>query len=479
MKVRLTVLFTAIVGFLSFVPYVGYWFSLFAVVPLLYCVYHVDTVKQAMKWSYLCGVAYFVVNVYWIYRFSWIGLLLVILLFSLFWMAAGYLFFLLKHTRYFYFYVALTWTVLEFIRGFGPLRFPWAELGSAAPTFLPVANTASLWGMHGITFFTALIAAHVFKYMLSKRRSFLIRAIGIVLFLTVTGLVMMHTFTASEGKKVTAAAIQPSVSLYEKWDDAFITELMEIYKKLAFSVSSDTKLIVWPETAFAAGIFNYKTDSDAFKTITEHSGEAVYHLAATSYDTKDGNYNALALADNRGYYGIYAKIRLLPVAEYLPFQSLSDYLSRFYDINELTPGADYTIFEFEGIKFAGVICFESIFHDFFPTFIMRGAQFFAVSTNDGWFDDTLVPFQHLQFSRLRAIESGRDIVHCANSGISAFIDHKGRIRASLAAKERGVLESFLYTRDYRTVYYYIRDWWLAALLLIAVVLYRKETVCKK
>lgn len=446
---------------------------------MLYCVHNVETPKMAMKWAYICGFAYFSVNVYWVYRFSWIGLLLVVVIFSLFWMAAGYLLYILKNKQYFNFYAALGWTLLEWLRGFGPLRFPWAELGSAAPTFLPVANTASVWGTHGITFTTVFVSMCIYSFVLTKKRQFLYTGIVIVLLISSVGAVLMHTHKSSGITKVNAAAIQPSVSLYEKWDDAFITELMEIYKKLAFSVSPDIKLVVWPETAFAAGIFNYKTDADAFKAITDHSGTGVYHLAATSYDTKDGNYNALVLADDRGYYGIYAKIRLLPVAEYLPSQSLSDYLGRFYDINELTPGADHTIFEYEGIKFAGVICFESIFHDFFPTFISRGAQYFVVSTNDGWFDDTLVPFQHLQFSRLRAIESGRDIVHCANSGISAVIDHKGRIRASLGAKERGVLESFLYTRDYKTVYYHIRDWWLAALLLIAVVLYRKERVCEK
>ncbi len=458
-------------------PFIGYWVSLITLIPLLYTVHHAKSMKYTLKWSYLCGIAYFTVNVYWIYRFSWVGLFLVVMLFSLFWMAAGALFYLLRHTRYFIFYTALLWTCLEWIRGFGPLRFPWAELGSASPTFLPIANTASLWGMHGITFFTVMINVLLFRYFINKKRIYILRSITSIVLLTIVGLIAMYTHAHSGIKKVTAAAVQPSVSLFEKWDDTFIVQLMEIYKKLAFSVSADTKLVVWPETAFAAGIFNYQTDKDAFTAITAHTGSGRYHLAGTSYDVQEGNYNALVLADERGFYGIYAKIRLLPVAEYIPSRTLSDFLIRYYDINELAPGTDYTVFRFEDVRFAGVVCFESIFHDFFPKFIRGGAQFFVVSTNDGWFDGTFVPFQHLQFSRLRAIESGRDTIHCANSGISAFIDHKGRIHASLAAQQRGVLESFLYTRTYKTVYYYIRDYWLLALAIAGVFLYRKEKVC--
>jgi len=427
-----------------------------------------------MKWSYLCGVAYFTVNLYWMYRFSLIGLVLTILMFSLFWLVAGLIIFKLKGMRYFWLYVPVVWTSIEWLRAIGPMRFPWAELGSSTTSFLPFANCAALVGMHGLTFIIVLITTVLFTAIADKKRMGYIKAGTILISVTIIGAIMMNISNVENGTKVTISAIQPSVSLFEKWDDEFIVHLMEIYTDLADKVPADTLLTVWPETAFAAGVFNYETDKTAFEAIRIKAGPGHYHLAGTSYDTDTASFNTLAFADAKGYYGLYNKIRLIPVAEYLPSQRLADQLENYYEINQLSPGTEHTVFTMNGVKFSGVICFESIFHDFFPAFIKNGAEFFVVSTNDGWFDGTLAPYQHLQFSRLRAIESGRYVVHCANSGISAFIDPNGKITASLGPLKRDVLSHFVYTRTAKTPYYYIRDYWLIPLLFTAMWLWRKE-----
>ena len=49
----------------------------------------------------------------------------------------------------------------------------------------------------------------------------------------------------------------------------------------------------------------------------------------------------------------------------------------------------------------------------------------AVITNDGWWRNTPGYRQHVSFASLRAIETRRGIAHCANTGISAIINHKG------------------------------------------------------
>ena len=60
-------------------------------------------------------------------------------------------------------------------------------------------------------------------------------------------------------------------------------------------------------------------------------------------------------------------------------------------------------------------------------------------TNDGWFSNSLQPYQHMQIARLRALETGRYLLRATNTGVSGIVDHKGRVVSTLPAYEQGVV----------------------------------------
>src|SRR5690606_13518785 len=60
-------------------------------------------------------------------------------------------------------------------------------------------------------------------------------------------------------------------------------------------------------------------------------------------------------------------------------------------------------------------------------YVQKGAQFIAVVTNDGWWEDTSGKDQHLDYAKLRAIENRRWVVRPANTGVSGFINQRGDI----------------------------------------------------
>jgi apolipoprotein N-acyltransferase len=86
------------------------------------------------------------------------------------------------------------------------------------------------------------------------------------------------------------------------------------------------------------------------------------------------------------------------------------------------------------------VCFEAIRPGWFNQAVRDGAALLVNVTDDGWFGDSATPEQHLELTRLRAVETRRWLVRASNSGISAFIDPRGEIVASLPVGRVGALE---------------------------------------
>ena len=61
-------------------------------------------------------------------------------------------------------------------------------------------------------------------------------------------------------------------------------------------------------------------------------------------------------------------------------------------------------------------------------------------SEDGWFGNSVGPYQHFSHSIFRSIEEGRNLIRSANSGISAYISPKGEIINQVKSTERGVIE---------------------------------------
>lgn len=157
-------------------------------------------------------------------------------------------------------------------------------------------------------------------------------------------------------------------------------------------------------------------------------------------------YNSVYQIDDLGgIVGRYDKVRLVPFGEMLPFERTLNALG----IRRLVtlPGT-FAAGRRPQVLGGGLIpsvrpliCYEIIFSgsvigDTRPAWILN-------VTNDAWFGNSSGPRQHLHFSRVRAVEEGLPVVRAANTGISAIIDAKGRIRASLPLNGKGVLDGRL------------------------------------
>ena len=104
---------------------------------------------------------------------------------------------------------------------------------------------------------------------------------------------------------------------------------------------------------------------------------------------------------------------------------------------------------------------------------MNGAKYIAIVTNDSWFNDSVGIYTHLRHAKLRAIENRRNVMRAANTGISAFIDEKGRIITQTEALTLDTASAEVYAIDSNTLYYYVGDIFLygSFITLICFVFY--------
>ena len=128
---------------------------------------------------------------------------------------------------------------------------------------------------------------------------------------------------------------------------------------------------------------------------------------------------------------LYFKQHLVAFGEYLPLRWLiGDTLDALAVPNaDFTPGAaGQPLLQAAGYPAGTSICFEVAFGRLIAASVPEAALLVNVS-NDGWFGDSLAPHQHLEIARVRALETGRPLLRATNTGISAIIDHHGRITA--------------------------------------------------
>jgi apolipoprotein N-acyltransferase len=99
-------------------------------------------------------------------------------------------------------------------------------------------------------------------------------------------------------------------------------------------------------------------------------------------------------------------------------------------------------FEVQGQRLAPNICYEDLFGE------ELGARFadpaksptiFVNISNIGWFGNSIAIDQHLNISRMRAIEFERPFIRATNTGATVVIDHTGRVTHALPRHTRGVL----------------------------------------
>ncbi len=315
------------------------------------------------------------------------------------------------------------WVAGEGLRGWLFTGFPWLLLGySQTDSWL--AGFAPLAGVLGTSLSVALLAACVVWGWAHR-----ISAGFALLVIVGSGwAATLVAWTVPEGKPLSVALVQGAVPQAIKWRAEFKARTLELYTALS-TPQWGADLVLWPETAVPM------FPDEMPESLARLGKLATQHGTALVVGIPSGNrlqgpyFNSVMLLnapDQR-----YDKHHLVPFGEYLPFdrwlRPLLDWLS--IPMSNFASGPPLQAPLRAGALRLGVsICYE----DAYASEVIKSlpaANLLVNVSDDSWFGDTIAPHQHLQISRMRALESGRYLLRATNTGISAIINEHGEIIA--------------------------------------------------
>ena len=329
--------------------------------------------------------------------------------------------------------------IAEFARGHVATGFPWNSPGYSFSAHLWLLQSASWFGLYGLTFLALAFAFAPSLWWLGHKRLAML-FVAIPLALGLMGGLRLGGEPVNSTAVKQVRLVQPVIAQAEKWDRAKRGQHLSHIVRTASAKTPIPQLMIWPETAFSA--FASK-DGSLLTAMAQQTLPFDGHLITgmPRLDDEGRLFNSAALVDAEGQIkAVYDKRRLVPFGEFAPFRQFLPFVDVIAGPKDFSVGTGDRLFTVPGYgKIALLICYESIF----PGDIGRDEkrpEMIVNITNDAWFGRTLGPWQHLAQSRMRAVEEGVPMMRVANNGISAGFDAHGRILGQIALDSVGTID---------------------------------------
>ncbi|MCY1162712.1 Apolipoprotein N-acyltransferase [compost metagenome] len=399
---------------------------------------------------------------------------------------------------------AALWLLAELGRVALFTGFPWGE-GGYAQLDGPFDGLAKLVGVHGLTFGAALAAAAVAGLI---RRPRWLNAVavtaGLLLAFAASLAVRVDADAASRftaaypaaasaagavQKPFTVTLLQGNIAQDEKFQGGKgIPDALNWYGSQLLAATSS--LVVTPETAIP--LLPAHLPENYLDTLANHFVRPAPGASATAaiIGIPLGNSNtgytnsAIALKPQTvgakdGGDGVYRydKHHLVPFGEFV--HPLFKWFLAIVNI----PLADFNSgavsqpsFDWQGQRLAPNICYEDLFGEELAARFRDPAlspTIFVNISNIAWFGNTIAIDQHLNISRMRALEFERPMIRATNTGATAIIDYRGQVVQLLERHTRGALVGEVEGRSGTTPYAWwasrfgLWPWWALIVLVLA------------
>lgn len=500
-----------------------YFLAWFGFVPILFAIEKMSLFKTYLL-GLFAGTVIFVSGMYWIVDFIQISkgfeLPKSVTLALLYWFYCGHLlafmFLLFQWFRrntgiheFFIFPIIVT----SFTSAY-PMLFP-MRLGDSQTGFHIALQAIDLVGVHGLDAMIALVNIVLYaflrpllfadQYVRSIHKTPFVIALSLIILWFAYGCQQFPSWNAKvkQWSTTKVGIVQPNEAprigkriLYPGYSVAYPPE-MEMTQRLS---SLGAKVVIWPEAQSKQYLDNINV-STAFRAQIKDLGSSLIFQDIKRNQNRmnlraRSQFSAAIMLNGAGeQIGLYQKIKLIPVGEYLPLVSNSSAVGRWLKgffgdfFVELTAGNKHKVFVDNAINIIPLICYETTFPSFVADAVdvastsanpLNGTMLVAL-TNDAWFGSTNQPYQHIMPSILRAIENRLPLVHVANNGPSIVVTPSGKVIFTSDFQKAGAyivdvpnsasLEGSFYSKHPRLFDYtvYILFFFIALINLIVTV----------
>lgn len=450
-----------------------------AFVPLLYL--------QEKDYSFwISSITFLIWNAlttWWVWKTTAFGTIGMIVLNSLFMTCVFWAYHFVKTRLYDnkkgYYLLIIFVLAFEYLHLHWQINWPWLNLGNVFSHYHTWVQWYSVTGIAGGTIWVLLANILIYKLLTNYNKTLAISVITI-LFVPIIISKLLYVSYEEKGGEIEIVVVQPNLDPYTEEFTLNPRQIMERNLFVAAPlVTENTRFVVSPESAIQENIWLDKIDKyysiKELRRFIDKYPQTCYVIGISAYGlAPDGSENDFAARKfydvDKYFYAyntatlitqdtilLYHKSRLTPGAEAMPswwfMRMLKDSsLDLGGTVGTLKKDSEARTLSFDNHKVGALICYESVFGEYVTEFVKKGADMLFVITNDGWWGNSPGHKQHLEFSKLRAIETRRSIARSANTGISGFINQRGDIVEQSKYWEQTALRNTIKTNNKLTFY---------------------------
>ena len=325
-----------------------------------------------------------------------------------------------------FFYFPSLFTALEALRS----RFPFGGFGWGRMAFSqadsPYAGIAKWGGAPSLTFLVCTIAV---AFLFISHSNWKLVGFSFTFLALLTPFFLNSALVGARNFSV--LAVQGGVPEMGLDFNSRAREVFELHrsatsKYFALNQRSHPDLVLWPENAIDVDPLKDQQVRGEMQALVD---QVKVPFVVGAVLSKESNYENVSILwkPRVGPESIYVKRHLTPFGEYIPLRPLAEFVSPYArKVVDFVPNDQLVIHRINGARIGPIICFE-LLDDGGGREMAAKSNLLVVQTNSATFGNSAQSAQQLGISRIRAIEHQRFIVSVATTGISAFIDPRGRI----------------------------------------------------